>query len=127
MDFQISDFFRIKQFSSHEAKSTPMFYPEIILTLIFGFCIQIDSASNPCAEFYFRSQQLSKFDDLSSIQQNYQHASIPFHSSSTTLDHSSQDSPFAELESALSAQLTLIVLWKVIKNPKYHLSLLYLH
>ena len=70
------------------------------------FNIQIDSASSPCADFYFRSQQLSKFGDLSSTLQS---SGGPFQPSTT----SSDESPFADLESALSAELTLIVLWRV--------------
>ncbi len=66
--------------------------------------MQIDSGTSPCADFFFRSQNLQKFEDLDPTPANP--ALIPNTSSQN-------ESQFEDLDATLKVGLTLIVLWKV--------------
>ena len=72
---------------------------------------QIDSASTPCSDFYFRCDRTPKFEDLD------------LEGSSPTIAEAAVaegESHLLALEKALAVDLTLIVLWKVSAGQDWH-------
>lgn len=70
-----------------------------------NFCFQLHSAITPCADFYLRSRDIPLIEDIETVANN---TSFQVPESSDGEDHQ-----FDDLEVALKAGLTLIVIWKV--------------